>query len=175
MEVSTWITLQPQPVDPRVLKAMLPYFREKFGNTMSLHRQGREAKQALTESRETIAKLMNAKPDELFFTGSATEANNTVIKGIAYANKNKGKHIITSTIEHDCILEPTQWLEKQGYKITRLSVDKNGLINLSELEKAIQKDTILVSIMHANNEIGTLQDIEQIWKNLQRKKRLLPF
>ncbi len=157
------------PVDPRVLKAMLPYFKEKFGNTMSLHRHGREAKQALTESRETIAKLMNAKPDELFFTGSATEANNTVIKGIAYANKNKGKHIITSAIEHDCILEPTQWLENQGYEITRLSVDKNGLINLSELENAIRKDTILVSIMHANNEIGTLQDIEQIGKICKEK------
>jgi len=150
------------PVDPRVLKAMQPYFSEKFGNTMSLHTHGREAKQALTESRETIAKLMNAKPDELIFTGSATEANNTVIKGVAYANKDKGKHIITSQIEHDCILEPAKWLETQGYEITRLSVDKSGLINLTELENAIRKDTTLVSIMHANNEIGTIQDIEKI-------------
>ena len=157
------------PVDPRVLKAMRPYFSEKFGNTMSLHKHGREAKQALTESRETITQLMNAKPDELIFTGSATEANNTVIKGIAYANKNKGKHIITSAIEHDCILEPTQWLETQGYEITRLSVDKDGLININELENAIRKDTILVSIMHANNEIGTIQEIEQIGKICQEQ------
>ena len=152
------------PVDPRVIKSMQPYFSEKFGNTMSLHTNGREAKQALTESRKTIAKLMNAKPDELIFTGSATEANNTVIKGVAYANKNKGKHIITSQIEHDCILEPAKWLEQQGYEITRLSVDNGGLINLTELENAIRKDTILVSIMHANNEIGTIQDIKQIGK-----------
>jgi cysteine desulfurase len=157
------------PVDPRVLKAMQPYFSEKFGNTMSLHKHGREAKQALTESRETITKLMNAKPDELIFTGSATEANNTVIKGIAYANKNKGKHIITSSIEHHCILEPAQWLEQQGYEITKLPVDKDGLISLTDLENSIRKDTILVSIMHANNEIGTLQDIEQIGKICKEK------
>ncbi|MDG6222361.1 MAG: cysteine desulfurase NifS [Candidatus Bathyarchaeota archaeon] len=157
------------PVDPRILKAMLPYFNEKYGNTMSLHKQGREAKQALTQSRETIAQVMNAKPDELIFTGSATESNNTVIKGIAYANKNKGKHIIISAIEHHCILEPAQWLEQQGYKITRLAVDKNGLINETELENAIRKDTILVSIMHANNEIGTLQDIEKIGKICKEK------
>ncbi len=157
------------PVDRRVLKAMQPYFNEKFGNTMSLHTHGREAKQALIESRETIAKLMNAKPDELIFTGSATEANNTVIKGVAYANKNKGKHIITSAIEHDCILEPAKWLEQQGYEVTRLSVDKNGLINLTELKNAIRKETTLVSIMHANNEIGTIQDIEQIGKICKEK------
>ena len=136
---------------------------------MSLHKHGREAKQALTESRETITKLMNAKPDELIFTGSATEANNTVIKGIAYANKNKGKHIITSAIEHHCILEPAQWLEQQGYEITKLPVDKDGLISLTDLENSIRKDTILVSIMHANNEIGTLQDIEQIGKICKEK------
>jgi len=157
------------PVDPRVLKAMQPYFNKKFGNTMSLHKHGREAKQALTQSRETVAKLMNAKPDELIFTASATEANNTVIKGIAYTNKNKGKHIIISAIEHHCILEPAQWLEHQGYEITKLSVDKNGLINLNELEKSIRKDTILVSIMHANNEIGTIQDIEQIGRICEEK------
>ena len=157
------------PVDPRVLKAMQPYFSEKFGNTMSLHKQGREAKHALTESRETVARLMNAQPDELLFTASATEANNTVIKGIAYANKNKGKHIITSAIEHHCILEPASWLEKQGYEITRLPVDKHGLINITELENTIRKDTILVSIMHSNNEIGTIQDIQQIGKICKEK------
>jgi cysteine desulfurase len=157
------------PVDPRVLKAMLPYFNEKFGNTMSLHKVGREAKDALEESRKTVAELMNAEPKEFVFTASATESNNTVIKGVAYANKNKGKHIIISAIEHHCILEPAKWLEQQGYEITRLPVDKYGLVNLTELENAIRKDTILVSIMHANNEIGTIQNIQQIGKICKEK------
>ena len=157
------------PVDPRVLKAMTPYFTQKYGNTMSLHKQGREAKTALENSRTTIASLMNAQPNELVFTGSATEANNTALKGIAYANKNKGKHIITSTIEHSSILEPAQWLEKQGFEITHLPVDKLGLINLNQLENTIRKDTILVSIMHANNEIGTIQEIEKIGQICKEK------
>lgn len=157
------------PVDPRVLKAMQPYFTLEYGNTMSLHKQGRKAKEKLEQSRETIAELMRANPKEIVFTASATEANNTVIKGVAYANKNKGKHIIISAIEHPCILEPAKWLEKQGYKITRLHVDKYGLVNLSELENTIRKDTILVSIMHANNEIGTIQDIQQIGKICKEK------
>ena len=157
------------PVDPRVLKAMMPYFIEKFGNTMSLHKIGREAKEALEESRKTVSELMNAEPKEFIFTSSATEANNTVIKGVAYANKNKGKHIIISAIEHHCILEPAKWLEQQGYEITRLPVDKTGLVNLTELENTIRNDTILVSIMHANNEIGTIQDIQQIGKICKEK------
>ena len=157
------------PVDPRVLKAMEPYFSEEYGNTMSLHRQGRKAKQALEESRKTVAELLKAEPNELIFMGSATESNNTVIKGIAYANKTKGKHIIVSSIEHDCVLEPARWLEKQGCEISRLPVDKYGLVNLIELENTIRKDTILVSIMHANNEIGTIQDIQKIGKICKEK------
>ena len=157
------------PVDPRVLKAMEPYFSEEYGNTMSLHRQGRKAKQALEESRKTVAELVNAESNELIFMGSATESNNTVIKGIAYANKTKGKHIIVSSIEHDCVLESARWLEKQGYEISRLPVDKYGLVNLIELENTIRKDTILVSIMHANNEIGTIQDIQKIGKICKEK------
>jgi cysteine desulfurase len=157
------------PVDPRVLKAMNPYFSEKYGNTMSLHKQGREAKEALEESRNAVAALMNAEPHELIFMGSATESNNTVLKGVAYANKKKGKHIITSAIEHACVLEPARWLKKQGYKITRLPVDKFGLVNLTQIENAIKKDTTLVSIMHANNEIGTIQDIEKIGKICNEK------
>ena len=152
------------PVDPRVLKAMKPYFNEKYGNTMSLHKQGREAKEALEKSRKSVAALMNAEPDELIFMGSATEANNMVLKGVAYANNKKGKHIIISAIEHGCILEPASWLEKQGYEVTLLPVDKFGLVDLTRLENAIRKDTILVSIMHANNEIGTIQDIQKIGK-----------
>jgi cysteine desulfurase len=157
------------PVDPRVLKAMNPYFSEKYGNTMSLHTQGREAKKALEESRNAVAAFMNAEPHEFIFMGSATESNNTVLKGVAYANKKKGKHIIISSIEHACVLEPARWLKKQGCKITLLPVDKSGLVDLTKLENAIRKDTILVSIMHANNEIGTIQDIEKIGKICNEK------
>ena len=157
------------PVDPRVFKAMTPYFSEKYGNTMSIHAQGREAKEALEESRKTVAALMNAEPYELAFMGSATESNNMALKGVAYANRKKGKHIIVSAIEHSCVLEPARWLEKQGFEITRLPVDKYGLINLTQLENAIRKDTILVSIMHANNEIGTIQDIQKIGKICKEK------
>ena len=158
------------PVDPRVLKAMRPYFSQKYGNTMSLHKQGREAKEALEESRNVVAAMMNAEPKELIFMGSATESNNMALKGVAFANRKKGKHIIVSSIEHHCVLEPARWLEKQGFEITRLPVDKFGFIDLAQLENAIRKDTILVSIMHANNEIGTLQDIEKIGKICREKR-----
>ena len=157
------------PVDQRVLKAMIPYFNEKFGNTMSLHKLGRNAKEALEESRKAVADLMNAKSEEFVFTASATEANNMVIKGVAYANKNKGKHIIVSAIEHHCVLEPARWLEEQGFEVTYIPVDKFGFVDLANLENAIRKDTILVSIMHANNEIGTIQDIQEIGRICQQK------
>ena len=152
------------PVDPRVLKAMKPYFSEKYGNSVSLHKQGREAKEATEQSRKTIASTINAKPNELIFMSSTTESTNMALKGIAFANRKKGKHIVTSKIEHHCVLEPAKWLEKQGFEITRLPVDKFGSVDTNQLEKAIRKDTILVSIMHANNEIGTIQDIETIGK-----------
>jgi cysteine desulfurase len=157
------------PVDPRVFKAMKPYFSEKYGNSASLHKQGREAKEALEESRKTIAAMINAKPSELIFMSSATESANMALKGIAFANRKKGKHIVVSKIEHHCVLEPVRWLEKQGFEITRLPVDKFGFIDTNQLEKAIRKDTILVSIMHANNEIGTIQDIEKIGKICKEK------
>jgi cysteine desulfurase len=157
------------PVDPRVLKAMKPYFSEKYGNSVSLHKQGREAKEALEQSRKTIAAMMNAKPNELIFMGSATESTNMALKGIAFANRKKGKHIVTSKIEHHCVLEPARWLEKQGFEVTRLPVDKFGFIDTNQLENAIREDTILVSIMHANNEIGTIQDIEKIGKICKEK------
>jgi len=152
------------PVDPRVLKAMLPYLSEKFGNTMSLHSFGQEAKEALEESREVVTDLINAKPSEIIFTSSATESNNLVLKGIVLANKNKGNHIIISKIEHPCILEASKWLKTQGFKVSELAVDKYGLINLKDLEKAIRKDTILVSIIHASNEIGTIEPIAEVGK-----------
>lgn len=152
------------PVDSRVNKAMLPYFSQKFGNTMSLHGLGQEAKIALEKSRKTAADFINCKPSEIIFTSSATESNNFALKGIAFANRNRGNHIIISSIEHPCIMETANWLEKQGFEITRLKVDKYGLVNPLDVEKAIKKDTILVSIIFASNEIGTIEPIEEIGK-----------
>jgi len=157
------------PVDSRVLKEMEPYFNKEFGNTMSVHSSGRTVKAALEKAREKVASLMKADPKELVFTGSATESNNFALKGIAFANRKKGNHIIISPIEHDCVLEASRWLEKQGFKITYLPVDKYGLVYPKEVEKAIRKDTILVSVMHANNEIGTIEPIEEIGKICREK------
>lgn len=150
------------PVDPRVSRAMLPYFNEKFGNTMSLHYFGQQAKQALEESREKVAALIKAKPAEIIFTASATESNNLALKGVALANRRKGRHLVISSIEHPCIAASAEWLEKQGFEITRLSVDRYGLINPEEVRKAIKKGTVLVSVIHASNEIGTIQPIGRI-------------
>ena len=150
------------PVDPRVLKAMLPYFSVTFGNTMSLHSFGQEAKAALEESRAIVADLINAKPNEIIFTSSATESNNLALKGVAFANKNKGRHIIISQIEHACVRETAKWLETQGFEVTRIKVDEYGLVSPEDVKKAIKKETILVSIIHASNEIGTIQPIEEI-------------
>ncbi|OGZ17595.1 MAG: cysteine desulfurase NifS [Candidatus Nealsonbacteria bacterium RBG_13_37_56] len=161
------------PVDPAVKKAMAPFFSERFGNTMSIHSFGQEAKLALEQARETVANLMGAKPNEIIFTGSATESNNLALKGIIFAklivHKNQrssismdGLHIIISAIEHPCIMETANWLEKQGVKITRIPVDKEGLVNPLDIKKAITKETVLVSIIHGSNEIGTVQPIKEI-------------
>ncbi|MEM7819258.1 MAG: cysteine desulfurase NifS [Candidatus Aenigmatarchaeota archaeon] len=152
------------PVDPNVLKAMKPYFNKKYGNASSLHSFGREAHEALTKSRETIANFLNVQINEIKFTSCGTESNNLALKGIAFANKDKGKHIITSKIEHHCILEVCEWLKKHGFDVTYLPVDKYGFVNPNDVENAIRKDTILVSIMHANNEIGTIEPIDEIGK-----------
>ncbi|MFA5392277.1 MAG: cysteine desulfurase NifS [Candidatus Paceibacterota bacterium] len=157
------------PVHPRVLKVMLPYFLEKFGNTMSLYSLGQEAKQALEKSRKVISNFIGANSEEIIFTSSATESNNLALKGIAFANRNKGRHIIISSIEHHCIIESAKWLETQGFQITKLKVDKYGLVNPKDLKEAIRKDTILVSVMHANNEIGTIEPIREIG-NICREK-----
>lgn len=151
-------------VDPRVAKAMLPYLSEKFGNTFSLHSFGQEAKEALEESREAVADLVGAKVSEIIFTGSATESNNLALKGIAFAYRDKGRHIIISQIEHTCVMESANWLENEGFEITRLTVDKYGLVNPDDVKKAIKKGTILVSIIHASNEIGTIEPIDEIGK-----------
>ncbi len=152
------------PLDPRVLKAMNPYFSEKFGNSMSLHSFGLDAKRALEESRRKVSDLMNAGSGKIIFTSSATEANNTVLTGIAFANREKGKHIIISSVEHDCVLRSARWLTTQGFELTLLPVDRYGLIDPAKLNEEIRKDTILVSIMHANNEIGTIEPVEEIGK-----------
>ena len=146
------------PVDKQVVEAMAPFWFENFGNTMSLHYFGREAKKALEKAREEIAGTIGAKPEEIIFTSSATESNNTVLRGI------KAKHIIISSIEHACIKETAEWLEGQGVKITRVPVDKFGRVNPEDVEKAITKDTGLVSIIHASNEIGTIEPIGEIGK-----------
>jgi len=157
------------PVDKRVLKEMMPYFSEKFGNTMSLHYFGQEARKALEKGRESLAHLIGAENNEIVFTGSATESNNLALKGIAFANQKKGRHIIISPIEHSCIMESAKWLERQGFEVTRLRVDRCGLVDLKELDKKIKKETILVSVIHASNEIGTIQPIEKIGKICQEK------
>jgi cysteine desulfurase len=157
------------PVDKRVVKAMEPYFFEKFGNTMSLHSFGQEAKFVLDKSRQVLANLINAEPNEIIFTGSATESNNLALKGVAFANKSRGNHIIISSIEHPCIIESAKWLTKHGFEVTKLPVDKYGFVNPEDVKKAITSKTILVSIMHASNEIGTIEPISEIGKICKEK------
>jgi len=149
-------------VDPRVLDSMLPYFSEIYGNASSMHTVGTRAKSALSLSRVTIADCINAQPDDLIFTSSGTEANNLAIKGVAMANRSKGNHILVSAIEHDCILNTCQWLAGQGFNISYIPVDNDGIIDTVILERMIRKDTLMVSVMHVNNEIGTIQPIEQV-------------
>jgi cysteine desulfurase len=158
---------------PEVVAAMRPYFEEIFGNPSSFHSVGLNAKSALVAARGTVANCLNAKPTEIVFTGSGTESCNLAIKGTAFAQKGKGKHIITQSTEHHAVLYSLEWLEKtQGFEVTYLDVDKYGQISLSDLEEAIRDDTFLVSIMYANNEIGTIQPIQEIGK-ITREKGVL--
>lgn len=150
------------PVAPEVLQAMLPHLSDKFGNASSLHSFGQEAKEALEESREKVAKLLAANPEEIIFTSGGTESDNLALKGIARRNKDKGKHIITTSVEHPAILETCKKLEKEGFAVTYLPVTSEGLVDLAALEAAIRPDTILISVMHANNEVGTIQPLEEI-------------
>ena len=149
-------------VYPEVLEAMTPFFTEFYGNPSSVYSFAGEAKKAVDQSRETIANLIGAKTEEIYFTGGGSESDNWALKATAEAYKTKGKHIITSTIEHHAILHTCQWLEKQGFEITYVNVDENGTIKLDELEAAIRPDTILISVMAANNEIGTIQPLKEI-------------
>lgn len=161
-------------VDKRVLKKMMPYFNKEYGNASSVHEKGRQAKRAMENSRKIIAKSINARKSEIYFTSGGTESNNWALKGLFFENKDKGKnHIITTKIEHDCILNTCKWLKKQGAEITYLNVDKQGFVLLEELEKAIKKNTFLVSVIHGNNEIGTIQNLEKIGKICKKNNILL--
>jgi len=159
-------------MDKRVFKAMEPYFCKFYGNPGSMHSLGLEAKKILNESRKKVSEVLNCNPKEIIFTGSGTESINMAIKGVANALKEKGNHIITQKTEHHAVLETCKFLEKQGFKATYLNVDRFGIINLKELEKAIDDSTILVSIMYANNEIGTIQSIKEISKICKEKNVL---
>ncbi|MBA1336872.1 MAG: Cysteine desulfurase [Firmicutes bacterium] len=150
------------PVHPKVLEEMLPYFTERFGNPSSIHSFGREAKQAIDKAREQVAKALGARTDEIFFTGSGTEADNWAIKGIAYANREKGNHIITTRIEHHAVLHTCEYLEQDGFEVTYLDVDEYGMVDTDKLKSAIKDTTILITVMFANNEIGTIQPVEEI-------------
>lgn len=147
---------------PEVVEAMLPYFTEHFGNPSSVYGLAAESKKAVTEARETIAEALGAKAEEIYFTAGGSEADNWALKATAESYRSKGRHIITTKIEHHAILHTCEWLEKNGFEVTYLNVDENGVVKLEELRKAIRPDTILISVMFANNEIGTLEPIREI-------------
>lgn len=157
-------------VKPEVLEEMMPYFTEKFGNPSSFYGISRETKRAIDTARQKVAKGLNCDADEIYFTGGGSEADNWAIKGIASAHKNKGNHIITTKIEHHAVLHTCQYLEKNGFDVTYLDVDSEGFINLEDLKNAITDKTILVSIMFANNEIGTIQPIKEIGEICKENK-----
>ncbi len=150
------------PVRKEVLEEMSPYFSKKYGNASSLHSFGREASMALQNARSKTADVISAAPEEIYFTGGGSEADNLAIKGVAFANKDKGNHIITSAIEHDAVLNTCKFLEESGFKVSYLPVDKYGFVDCGDVERAITKKTILISVMHANNEIGTIEPVANI-------------
>lgn len=157
-------------VDEEVVKAMMPYFSDYYGNPFSLHLFGNETGLAVTEARQTIADILKAKPSEIIFTASGSEADNLAIRGIAKAYKHRGKHIITSTIEHPAVKNTFIDLMEDGFEITMVPVDENGVMILDEFKKALREDTILVSVMHANNEVGSFQPVEEIGKITRERK-----
>jgi cysteine desulfurase len=163
------------PVNPAVLDVMLPYLTEKYGNPSSLHREGRIVKGAIEKSRSKIAEIIGVDKNEIIFTSGGTESDNLAILGIARANQSNGKHIITSVIEHKAILDCCAQLEKEGFDVTYLGVDSDGQISLKQLESSLRPDTILVSIMYANNEIGSIQSIKQISEIIKQSKTSKPF
>ncbi len=157
-------------VDPQIIEVMNKYHLEEYGNASSVHMLGSNAKMALEKARRAIAKSINANEGEVIFTSGGTESNNFTLKGVAFANKEYGNHIVTTRIEHSCILETCKWLETQGFKITYLGVDAEGFVDPKELENAITNKTIVVSIIHANNEVGTIQNLKELGEICERKK-----
>ena len=160
------------PVHPEVVNAMMPYFNDSFGNPSSHYSYAQEAKKAIEEARDNIAKLIGAQSEEIAFTSGGTEANNFAIKGVAYANNHKGTHIITTPIEHHAVLEPCKFLEESGFTVTYLPVDQYGLVNPQDVKEAINDKTILISVMHANNEVGTIEPIAEISK-IAREREII--
>lgn len=158
------------PIDPEVAKEMIPYIQTFFGNPSSSYSIGRNNKEAINRARKQVASLINSKPEEIFFTSGGTESNNHAIRGIALANKDKGKHIITSAIEHPAVTEVCRYLNSLGYEITYLPVDTFGTVNPRDVENAVRPDTVLITIMHANNEVGTIQPIKEIAAIAHQKK-----
>lgn len=152
------------PVDPRVVEAMTPYFRDKFGNPVSFHQWGEQTSDAIEEARDQIAGLINGRSDEIVFTSCGTESNNLAIKGLAHRYESRGRHIIISSIEHFSVLHPTRALEKAGFEVTYLPVDEYGLVDPEQVLKSLRPDTVLVSVMHANGEVGTIQPIQEVAK-----------
>lgn len=157
-------------LNEEVLNEMLPYLKEEYGNPSSIYSIGRDNKKAIEDAREKVAKIFKADPKEIYFTGCGSESDNLAIKGVAYANRKKGNHIITSKIEHPAVLDTCKALEKEGFEVTYLNVDENGIVNLEELKNAITEKTILITIMFANNEIGTIEPIEEIGKIAKEHK-----
>lgn len=160
------------PVSENVLKAMIPYFTYEYGNASSLYTIGRQSKKAIEEARKKVANAIGAKQHEIYFTSCGSESDNLALKGVAYAHREKGKHIITSKIEHPAVLNSCKALERQGFEVTYLDVDERGFVNIEQLMQSIKPTTILISIMFANNEIGTLQPIKIIG-NIAKQKRIL--
>jgi len=158
------------PLDPRVLEAMLPYMTEQFGNPNSIHSFGRKARQAVDEAREKIAQLLNCQPSEIVFTSGGTESDNLALRGVAEAYGHKGNHIVTTAIEHHAVLRTCRALEDKGFSVTYLPVDEHGLVFPEQVAEAVNEKTVLVSIMHANNEIGTIEPIAEIVKAVKEKR-----
>ncbi|WP_418965960.1 cysteine desulfurase family protein [Cetobacterium sp.] len=159
-------------MDPKVLEAMMPFLTEEYGNAFSMHLFGKETGLAVSEAREKIATLLKVKPEEIIFTASGTESDNIAVRGVAKAYKNRGNHIITSSIEHPAIKNTFKDLEQDGYRITFIPVDENGVIDVKKLEEAVTPETILISVMHANNEVGTIEPIKEI-SEIAKKNRVL--
>ncbi|MCD8077328.1 MAG: cysteine desulfurase, partial [Lachnospiraceae bacterium] len=152
------------PVRREVVNAMLPYFTDRFGNPSSPYREGTEARQAIDRARNKVAKILDASPEEIFFTGCGTEADNWALVGAAEAGRERGRHIITSSVEHHAVLNTCRYLEQRGYRVTYLPVSEEGVVSVEDLRRALRRDTVLVSIMTANNEVGSIQPIAQLAK-----------